>query len=336
MAGGEVGEFEGPGDLDPLVGCDCVSMAPGTVQRPGQHVPVPVRVERVKSHRLAHARQCLIVPAQIRQDIRSESGRVRIVRVERGRALRVKVGVLELSRRERNLAQDALAVAVIAVEPYRFARELEGSSKSLFHDSSRQDFLDIDRQRQICAGTRVIRVELDGPLEHRARFDIRALVVLSEVFHTTQHAVIGCQIGRRLALGPLGASCLDAHGEACGNRRCDLILHREQVFEWLVVTIRPEVGTGCHVNELRGYPDPTAGLAHAAFDDILSPERAPNLLQAGLAIEGERGIPSENEQLSEAGKLGDHVLGDTFAEIRPLGISAQVGEGQHRDSRLCG
>ncbi len=45
----------------------------------------------------------------------------------------------------------------------------------------------------------------------------------------------------------------------------DLVLHREDVLQVPVVTLGPEMISVGHVDQLRGDPEPVAGLANAAL-----------------------------------------------------------------------
>ena len=89
------------------------------------------------------------------------------------------------------------------------------------------------------------------------------------------------------------------------------------------------------LDQLRGYPHPIAGPAHAAFKHVADPQVTPDIGDADrAALVDEGGIARDHDQLREAGQRGEDVLGKAVGEIFLLGIAAQIGERQHGDRRL--
>src|SRR3984893_17399196 len=48
----------------------------------------------------------------------------------------------------------------------------------------------------------------------------------------------------------------------------DVVLHRENVGQISIVTVRPEMGTGGRIDKLAGDANPLPGPAHATFEDV--------------------------------------------------------------------
>jgi hypothetical protein len=111
-----------------------------------------------------------------------------------------------------------------------------------------------------------------------------------------------------------------------------LVLHREDVLQIAVVTLRPDVHAARGIDELRGDAHPGAGLSHAALDHVLGAELAPHLGHVRrLSLERERGIAGDDGNIAEVGERRDDVLGDAVGEIFLLRVAAHVDEGQHGD-----
>jgi hypothetical protein len=71
---------------------------------------------------------------------------------------------------------------------------------------------------------------------------------------------------------------LDAAKQGRSDGRGDLVLDREYVLEFAVVTLRPKMRLGFAVDELDGHPYPIRSLAHASLDDVVDAEFAGDLL----------------------------------------------------------
>ena len=75
-----------------------------------------------------------------------------------------------------------------------------------------------------------------------------------------------------------------------------------------------------------------ARFAHASFEDVADAEAFPDLADVDvLALEGERGIAGDNEELPKLGERGDDVFRNAVGEIFLLRVAAHVGEGQDGD-----
>jgi hypothetical protein len=118
---------------------------------------------------------------------------------------------------------------------------------------------------------------------------------------------------------------------------CYVVLNGEDVGQLPIEPLRPEVPAGGRVDELRGDPDPAAGLADAALEDMTHAEALADLADIDvLALEGEGRVAGDDEKLRQLRQRGDDVLGNAVSEIFLLGIAAHVGERQHGDRRAGG
>src|SRR6516164_8760329 len=84
-----------------------------------------------------------------------------------------------------------------------------------------------------------------------------------------------------------------------------------------------------------GIARAAARLAHRASQDITDAEFAADPLHVdGLALVGEARIAGDHKQPADARERGDDFLDHAVGEIFLPGITAQIGEGQHRDRGL--
>src|SRR5271165_1900610 len=80
-----------------------------------------------------------------------------------------------------------------------------------------------------------------------------------------------------------------------------------------------------------GDADPVAALAHRAFEHVAHAELAPDLFHIdGLALVSEARIAGDDEEPADAAQRGDDLLDHAVGEIFLLGVTAHVGERQHR------
>ncbi len=109
-------------------------------------------------------------------------------------------------------------------------------------------------------------------------------------------------------------------------------LNREDVLEIAVVALGPDMVAAFGLDELGGDAHPVPGLAHAALDDVIDTQLAPDLADIDrLALEGERRVAGDHEQRAEAREFSNNVLGDAVGEVLLLGVARHVVEGQHGD-----
>src|SRR5260370_24249223 len=89
------------------------------------------------------------------------------------------------------------------------------------------------------------------------------------------------------------------------------------------------------VDELAADADASAGLAQAAFEHVMHPELAGDLLRIDpLALVAEGGVAGDDGDPPRPRQLGDQILCDAVEKELRLGIGAEVLKRQYRDGRL--
>ncbi len=180
-------------------------------------------------------------------------------------------------------------------------------------------------------------VEFDGASQQLLGFAVARSRVAPPQFASAQEAVIGFQI-----VGVLGGDPLPVAGVEIERQRGDdlarhVVLDREDVGELPVEAFGPEMSAGRRIDQLRGDPHPVARFAHAPLEDVAHAEAFADLGNVDvLALEGERRIAGDHEELRELRQRGDDVFRDAVGEILLLGVAAHVGERQNGDRRLVG
>jgi hypothetical protein len=85
---------------------------------------------------------------------------------------------------------------------------------------------------------------------------------------------------------------------------------------------------GGRVDQLRGNPDPPAGFAHRAFEDITHAEFAADLLHVdGLTLVRKRRVAGDDKQPADARERSDDLLDHAVGKIFLLRVAAHIGEG---------
>ena len=149
-----------------------------------------------------------------------------------------------------------------------------------------------------------------------------------------QQVLVGRHVLGGLALDAVKSRSLDPAKQGRGDGRGHLVLDLEDVLQSTVIALRPDVGLGLAVDELDSDSHAIGGFADTAFHDVVDAEFAGDLLRLdGLALVDEDGVARNHEELAEAGKLSDDVLGEAVSEELLLWIAAHVDEGQYSD---CG
>ena len=67
-----------------------------------------------------------------------------------------------------------------------------------------------------------------------------------------QVEIVGVEVVRPLALGPLDLGVKQARLDRADDTQCDLVLQFEDVVERAVEAVGPDVGAGCRVDQLAG------------------------------------------------------------------------------------
>jgi hypothetical protein len=162
-------------------------------------------------------------------------------------------------------------------------------------------------------GWRVLGVELDGALIERTRLVHVRLLQRVHALPAAQKTFVGFDGGGLAADGP----ALAVRQRSAAQQGCDLlgdlVLHREHVARVAFELFRPLVIPARHVDELHGDAQSIAGLAHAAFEQTIDPERAAHVAQIVAAAELERGGTCRDAQPLDLGERIDELLGEPFA-----------------------
>lgn len=123
--------------------------------------------------------------------------------------------------------------------------------------------------------------------------------------------------------------------QQCHDALRYLILNSEDVVEWSVVTLRPQVAAGRTLHELGRDSYPLAGSLQAALEDVPNAKLACDLPDiGGLVFVGEGRVSCDDEQLAKARQVSDDVFGDAIGQAFVALLSRQVVERQDRDRRL--
>ena len=166
------------------------------------------------------------------------------------------------------------------------AAELDAieSGLSSLDENARALLITSSDDRVFCAGADLTQI-LDGSLS-------------GDRFQSVTNKIAALPIP---SIATLSGNVFGGGAELARYRRSDfphhLVLHIENVFEVAIITIRPHVVAVFCFDELGRDAHPVSGLSHAALDDIMDAEFAPNVLNPGrLILVMERGVPRDDEQ----------------------------------------
>ncbi len=119
------------------------------------------------------------------------------------------------------------------------------------------------------------------------------------------------------------------------DRLCHFVLDFEDIGQFPIIALGPNVLFGLGFDQLQCHADPAARSAHTALDDIMNAEVPGHVLDPGrFTFVGEGRVPGDHHQVLEAGQFGDNVLGDPVREVFLFRIARHVVEGQNRDHRF--
>src|ERR1700746_3250811 len=99
--------------------------------------------------------------------------------------------------------------------------------------------------------------------------------------------------------------------ETTGN----LVLRRRQVHQVGIEAVRPQMRAAFAIDQLYVHPDLVTDPPHAAFEDVVHPKLAADLLRVDrFALVGERGISGDHETPRKTREVGRQVVGDAIDE----------------------
>src|SRR5580704_10019850 len=96
--------------------------------------------------------------------------------------------------------------------------------------------------------------------------------MLVELSSRAQVQIIGPEVLRRLAIGPVNLSELQARFDNASDAARYPVLQLEDVVEDAVETISPDMGFVCRVDQLRVDANIVPGLADRAFEYVANSE----------------------------------------------------------------
>ena len=106
----------------------------------------------------------------------------------------------------------------------------------------------------------------------------------------------------------------------------------EDVREFLVVGLGPEVQPIPCIDQVRGDANALACRAHATFEDRTDTQIPRNLADICIAtFVSEGGSPCGDLQPLYPDECADQLFSHAIAEVVLRGIAGEIGEGQHRD-----
>ena len=305
------------------------------ILRAAEMAPEPLRMVGIEPHRLADPLDPFLRPPEPGQHLALLHHDQVAVRIEAQRPLLMVLRLLEVVVVQVQRREDAVDVGVVVVERQRgvelFLDLLEAGVLVLAPavDPALAEHAGLPGMR-----VRVVRVELDRPLQHAQRLGIGVARRPVVQHFAGQHVFVGRHVRRRLALGALLRRRLDAAAQRRDDGRRHLVLDGKDVLQLAVVALRPDMRLGLAVDELHGDAHAIRRLAHAAFDHVVDAEVPRDLLQLHrLALVHEHGVAGDDEQVAEARQLGDDVLGQPVGEELLFRVAAHVEEGQHGDGR---
>ena len=188
---------------------------------------------------------------------------------ERDRTFSLADGHLELSQVQVDDAQRPMCVRVSIVERDRPRRSLD----RLFYRFRRflAPLVDVrqpvgDGEERVGRGE--IRVQIDGALQQLPALKVLLSCQPPHQFTTPQEAVIGFQILGLLGREPLLVPGCQLEFQSADDLLRDVILHREDIGQVAIETLRPLMPASGRINELRGDPHLVARFADASFQHV--------------------------------------------------------------------
>ncbi len=147
--------------------------------------------------------------------------------------------------------------------------------------------------------------------------------------------IVGLEIPRRRRLQARHLPWREIGLERPHDPLRQLALDREQVGQFTVESLGPDVGVGPGIDQLGVHPHPVPGAAHRAFENVRDAERFPDLAQVADAapVLLDRGA-ADHLQVGDARQAGENVVMHAIGKKGVLAVIAQVFKRQHRDAFL--
>ena len=127
-------------------------------------------------------------------------------------------------------------------------------------------------------------------------------------------------IGLQILRGLLPNLSLFAGGEGCFELGCDrlreLTLEREDVLQFAIVLLRPNLRVCLGVDELRVNPHAITRNLHASFQYVRNAQVVPDLLHVSiLAPVGCDTTAADDLQISHFAEIGQNIVLNTIGKI---------------------
>ena len=178
-------------------------------------------------------------------------------------------------------------------------------------------------------GRGVVRVQLQSATEQPQGLIIRRFgerIVMCQGLH---EEVVGVEIMGRLRGGPLDLRPADARLNGSDDTLRDAVLQVEDVGEFAVEPVSPDVPPIGRFDQLPRDPNPAPGLSDGTLQHVAHAEFPADLSDVhGPALVGEGRVPGDHEEPAHPGQGGDDVLDHPVGKVLLLRVATHVGEGQ--------
>ena len=115
-----------------------------------------------------------------------------------------------------------------------------------------------------------------------------------------------------------------------------MILQLEEVRDFLLEAVGPEMRAGLRIDELRIYAHPVLVALDRTFEHIAHTKLLADFLGVGiLPLEGEGGVAGDDEAVADAREVRGEVLRDAVGEIVLRWVARKICEGQHDEREMC-
>ena len=173
------------------------------------------------------------------------------------------------------------------------------------------------REGQAGIGAREGRIEPHRHLEEMPRLLVVRLV---EPIHVPQAAMMRLprvQRVRRLQDGAVALAGLDLVGDRRDDPVADLVEHEERVVELVIEDFGPDDPRGPRLGQFDRHGKALALAPHRSADDVVDVQHPAGLFRTDAPlVQREHGALRDDEQASQLGEPGDHVVGERVGSRR--------------------
>jgi hypothetical protein len=178
----------------------------------------------------------------------------------------------------------------------------------------------------------MIRCHRNGAAAQRLGFGNPGRRAAGEGRQRPREAAPGIKPFRRQVPGAPGLGMIEFRLDTPDHMPGDFVLKGENIRHLAIVSLCPEVISGCRVDELRCNAQTLAALSHAALKHIPDAELAADLLDVdGSPPIGEYRIAGGDEKPADPAQYRNDLLDHAVGEELEFRIARHVLERQHRD-----